>query len=77
MNNLNLQKIVESLIDTFLDAGDTAKKISQSGLNITAKSDNTPVTNGDLAVDKILKDKIIKLTPSSDIPTIISICCCK
>tara|TARA_Y100000741_G_C18170611_1_gene525113 strand:- start:2 stop:436 length:435 start_codon:yes stop_codon:yes gene_type:complete len=63
LNNLNLQKIVESLIDTFLDAGDTAKKISQSGLNITAKSDNTPVTNGDLAVDKILRTKISNLTP--------------
>jgi len=60
---LNLEKITENLIDTFLYAGDTAKKINQSGLNITTKADNSPVTDGDLAVDKILRTKIARLTP--------------
>jgi len=64
---LNLKNITENLIDTFLKAGETAKKISQSGLNITTKADNTPVTDGDLAVDKILRTKISTLTPDINI----------
>ena len=64
---MNLKNITEDLIDTFLKAGETAKKISQSGLNITAKADNTPVTDGDLAVDKILRTKISSLTPDINI----------
>jgi len=64
LNNLNLKTISEELINTFLEAGDMAKSLSKKGLKITMKSDKSPVTNGDLAVDKILKDKIIKLTPS-------------
>ena len=64
---MNLQKITEDLLDTFLHAGETAKKISQLGLIITSKTDNSPVTNGDLAVDKILRYKIASLTPNIEI----------
>ena len=64
MNNLNLKNTVEALIDTFMTAGDLAKKISHRGVKITIKTDNSPVTDGDLAVDKILKAKIEKLTPN-------------
>tara|TARA_B110000438_G_scaffold296148_1_gene340375 strand:- start:209 stop:988 length:780 start_codon:yes stop_codon:yes gene_type:complete len=67
LNNLNLQKIAENLIDTFLNAGETAKDISRAGLKITYKSDNSPVTNGDLAVDKILRAKIANLTSDIEI----------
>ncbi|MBA1337232.1 MAG: 3'(2'), 5'-bisphosphate nucleotidase [Pelagibacterales bacterium] len=63
MTNLDLKKITEDLIETFLKAGQVAKDISKSGLKITIKSDNTPVTNGDLEVDLILRSKIGSLTP--------------
>tara|TARA_Y100000590_G_C15669772_1_gene995822 strand:- start:551 stop:1327 length:777 start_codon:yes stop_codon:yes gene_type:complete len=64
LNNLNLKKITEDLLDTFLEAGKVAKKINQEGLKITIKPDNSPVTNGDLEVDKILRNKIKQLTPN-------------
>ena len=63
MNNLELKKITESLLETFLEAGNIAKSISEQGLEITIKSDKSPVTDGDIAVDKILKEKIKSLTP--------------
>ena len=63
MNNLNLKNTTEQLIDTFVEAGKIAKEISQRGVKVTIKSDKSPVTDGDLAVDKILAVKIKKLTP--------------
>ena len=68
MNNLNLKNIAEELLDTFLEAGKIAKEISRRGVKITIKADKSPVTDGDLAVDQLLKDKIAYLTP--DIPII-------
>ena len=64
MNNLNLKNITEQLLDTFLEAGKIAIEISQQGVKVTIKSDNSPVTDGDLAVDKILTFKIKNLTPN-------------
>jgi 3'(2'), 5'-bisphosphate nucleotidase len=64
LNNLNLKNITEDLIDTFFKAGKIAKEISQRGVKITIKADKSPVTDGDLAVDKILRDKIKNLTPN-------------
>ena len=64
MNNLNLKNTAEDLIDTFLKAGEVAKEISKSGIKITIKPDNSPVTNGDLAVDEILRVKIKTITPN-------------
>ncbi len=63
MDNLNLKNTTENLLDTFLKAGDIAKKISQRGVKITIKSDKSPVTDGDLAVDELLQKKIKTLTP--------------
>ena len=63
MNNLNLKNIAEKLIDTFLEAGKVAKEISYRGVKITIKADKTPVTDGDLAVDQLLRRKIENLTP--------------
>ena len=68
MNNLDIKNIVENLLDTFLRAGKIAKEFSRKGVKVTIKVDNTPVTDGDLAVDKILRDKIKNLTP--DLPII-------
>ena len=64
MNNLNLKNITENFIDTFLKAGKVAKEISQRGVKITIKADKSPVTDGDLAVDELLHNKIKKLTPN-------------
>ena len=64
MNNIDLKNTIENLINTFLEAGKIAKKISEHGVKITIKSDKSPVTDGDLAVDKILRKKIQNLTPS-------------
>ena len=63
MNNLNLKKITEGLLDTFLEAGKIAKEISHQGVKITIKADKSPVTNGDLAVDQLLRGEIKNLTP--------------
>ena len=68
MNKLNLQQIAEDLIDDFINAGKIAKEISLRGVKITIKPDNSPVTDGDIAVNKILTNKIKILTP--DIPII-------
>ena len=64
MNNLNLKNITKSLIDTFLKAGKIAKEISHRGAKITIKADKSPVTDGDLAVDKLLRTKITSITPN-------------
>lgn len=63
MSNLDLKNIVEQLIDTFIEAGEISRKINKRGLKITIKADETPVTDGDLEVDKILRKKINNLTP--------------
>ena len=68
MNNLNFKNISEKLLDTFFEAGDIAKTISRRGVKITIKADKTPVTDGDLAVDRLLRNKITLLT--SKIPII-------
>ena len=63
MNDLELKSIIESLIDTFLMAGDVSIKLRNEGLKKEIKSDNTPVSNGDLEVNKILTKKLLELTP--------------
>ena len=68
MININLKNTTESLLDTFVVAGNVAKETIRKGVKVTTKADNTPVTDGDLEVDKILRKKISKLTP--DIPII-------
>ena len=64
MNNLDLKNTAEELLGTFLKAGKIAKEIGQRGVKITIKADKSPVTDGDLAVDKLLKIKIKSLTPN-------------
>ena len=64
MNNLDLKSTAEDLIDTFLKAGKIAKEISDRGAKITIKADISPVTDGDLAVDELLRTKIKSLTPN-------------
>jgi 3'(2'), 5'-bisphosphate nucleotidase len=64
MNNLNLKDISEKLLDTFIKAGKVTKEISKKGVNVTFKADKTPVTDADIAVDKLLKAAIENLTPN-------------
>ena len=63
MNSEELKKINYDLIDTFLKAGQRSLEIRNMGLKKQIKSDNTPVTNGDVEVNSMLTDKIKKLTP--------------
>ena len=65
---MNLKQIVENLIESFLDAGNLALQLRKKGLIKKIKSDNTPVSNGDLEVNKLILDKISKITP--DLPII-------
>ena len=64
MIKINLKEIVESLIDTFLYAGKISLDLREKGLTKEIKSDNTPVSNGDLEVNRIVTEKIIELTPN-------------
>ena len=64
MIKIDIKKIVESLIDTFLEAGKISLELRKKGLIKKIKSDNTPVSNGDLEVNKIITQKISKLTPT-------------
>jgi 3'(2'), 5'-bisphosphate nucleotidase len=62
--NLNQTKtIVLALLDTFIIAGNVALDLRKKGLKKEIKTDNTPVTNGDIEVNKILTKKIFELTP--------------
>ena len=63
MNDLNKKQIIESLIDTFFYAGEICLELRNKGLIKKIKSDNTPVSNGDLEVNKIVTEKIKEITP--------------
>ena len=64
MSQINIKEIVENLIDTFLNAGKVSLELRDKGLTKKIKSDNTPVSNGDLEVNKIITRKILELTPN-------------
>ena len=68
LSKINIKDVVENLVDTFLNAGKISLDLRDKGLTKETKSDNTPVSNGDLEVNKIISQKISKLTP--DIPII-------
>ena len=61
---MDIKKIVESLIENFLEAGDLAIQLREKGLIKKIKPDNTPVSNGDLEVNKFITNKISKVTPN-------------
>ena len=64
MTKINIKRVVESLVDTFLESGKVSLELRKKGLTKSIKSDNTHVSNGDLEVNKIITKKIIELTPS-------------
>ena len=65
---MDVKKITEDLIDTFLKAGELSLSLRSEGLKKEIKSDNTPVSNGDIEVNKYITKKISEITP--DIPII-------
>mgnify|MGYP001495297668 CR=1 FL=1 len=63
MTKINIKNIVDSLIDTFIEAGEISINLRNIGLTKEIKPDNTPVSNGDLEVNKIITSKLKELTP--------------
>tara|TARA_B110001452_G_scaffold189750_1_gene159960 strand:- start:31 stop:801 length:771 start_codon:yes stop_codon:yes gene_type:complete len=64
MNIEETKNITLSLIETFKKASQLALDLRKAGLTKETKSDNTPVSNGDIEVNKILTKKIQKITPN-------------
>ena len=68
MTEIEIKRIVENLIDTFIRAGKVSLELRKKGLTKELKSDDTPVSNGDIEVNKIISEKINGLT--SGIPIV-------
>ena len=64
MNSNELKSVAENLIETTDIAGKKSIELYEKGLKKIIKPDNSPVTNGDLEVNKIITDKIKELTPN-------------
>ena len=64
MNIEETKKITLSLIETFNKASQVALDLRKVGLTKEIKSDNTPVSNGDIEVNKILTSRIQEITPN-------------
>ena len=65
---MDLKKVVKDLVKSFLIAGDLAMDLREKGLIKKIKSDNTPVSNGDIEVNELITKEISKITP--EIPII-------
>ena len=68
MPEIEIKDIVKNLIDAFLNAGEVSLNLRKKGLTKKIKSDNTPVSNGDLEVNRIVTKRLLELTP--DIPIV-------
>ena len=64
MKTAELKSISENLINTFRIAGETSIDLYKRGLKIEIKEDKSPVSNGDLAVNELITNKIKELTPN-------------
>tara|TARA_B100000787_G_scaffold132237_1_gene101080 strand:- start:179 stop:949 length:771 start_codon:yes stop_codon:yes gene_type:complete len=64
MNIEETKKITLSLIGTFNKASKISLDLRKIGLTKEIKSDNTPISNGDIEVNKILTKKIFEITPN-------------
>ena len=61
---MDIKKNIEDLIDSFLEAGELSLSLREKGLKKQIKSDNTPVSNGDLEVNEFITKKISEITPN-------------
>ena len=59
-----LKSIVTKLIPKFKEDAELSVNLQKEGLKITIKDDNSPVTNGDIAVNDLITKKILELTPN-------------
>ncbi len=57
------KEITENLISSFEEAGNISLKLRKQGLKKEIKIDSTPVTNGDIEVNKLITAKIEEITP--------------
>jgi len=63
MSLKEIEKIINSLLDTFVVSGNLCLELRSKGLKKTIKDDQTPVTNADIEVNNLLINKIRNLTP--------------
>ena len=66
MKNIKPKNLIKRLIPIIYKAGTISIKYSKK-LKVFIKDDKTPVTNGDLEVDKILQSFLKKISPSIEI----------
>ena len=66
MIKINPENLIKKLIPIIYKAGAVSIKYSKK-LKVFVKDDNTPVTNGDLEVDKILQSFLKKISPGIEI----------
>ena len=64
MNKSELKNIAEALLETFNVAGQESIDLHKKGLKIEIKSDNSPVSNGDLRCNELITNRILELTPN-------------
>jgi len=60
----NIEEIVKNLIEVFFKAGNISIEIRNKGLIKNIKKDKTPVTNGDIEVNKIILNNLKKISPN-------------
>ena len=63
---INPEKYIKALIPIFYKAGTKSIALSKK-LKIFTKDDGTPVSNGDLQVDKILQENLKKISPDIEV----------
>ena len=64
MKTFELKSISNNLIETFNEAGKISIDLYKKGLKIDIKEDKSPVSNGDLEVNKLITNRIKELTPN-------------
>ena len=60
--------LLNPALDIAIDAGRKILEIYESGFHISSKSDQTPVTEADIAAHEIIENALVQLTP--DIPVL-------
>ena len=65
-NKIDTQKLIKKLIPIFYKAGSKSIQCAKK-LKIFTKDDGTPVSNGDLEVDKILQKFLKKISPEIEV----------
>jgi len=64
METKKIEVIIKNLTQVFFEAGDLSIELRNKGLTKNVKKDNTPVTNGDIEVNKIILNNLKKISPS-------------